>query len=67
MGTWREGCYTEDSVRHVTGGSGNTAFLLKGKLRHLARAGSATMFTGPGPVLDILFYYVQLRGLWPYF
>ena len=27
-GTWREGLYTEDSVRHLMGASGNGAFLL---------------------------------------
>jgi len=30
---YREGCYTEDSVRHVIEGSGNRAFLLKGSIR----------------------------------
>jgi len=27
-GTWREGSYTEDSVRHVMEGAGNGAFPL---------------------------------------
>jgi len=28
-GTWREGSYTEDSVRHVREGTGNGAFLYR--------------------------------------
>jgi len=45
--TWGEGCYTEDSVRYVIEGSGKCISFIglhKGKLRHLARAGSANMF-----------------------
>jgi hypothetical protein len=32
-GTWREGSHTEDSVRHVSEGSENRAFLLTGAPR----------------------------------
>jgi hypothetical protein len=49
--------------RHIIEGSGKRAFLfyrgsIRGTERYLAREGSANMFIGPQPVLDIFFCYV---------
>jgi hypothetical protein len=46
-GTWRENSYAEECERR-NGGSGNSIFisLQKGKLRHLAKDGSAIRYIG---------------------
>jgi hypothetical protein len=62
-GTWREGSHTEDSQdtcntrlwkRSISFYNGS----IRGTERYLAREGSANMFIGPQPVLDIFFCYI---------